>query len=433
MTASCAARTGEAHSRLTATAGTDRRNLGIEPFPIRHSLIYKALNPSGEKRLTVLPQIWVRGLHGRDFIGGMTLLELYNAQVASGEVKADANQAAVIAKLSRLEREIETTLDNGRFLARLLGPAATPAPRGLYIHGAVGCGKTMLMDMFFASAGVEPKRRIHFHGFMQDVHARLYAARRKAQDAIAPVAASIAAEAKLLCLDEMQVGDIADAMIVGRLFEALLSKDTVVVTTSNTAPEELYRDGLNRQLFLPFVALLREKLEVVELEGATDYRLGRVKGHETFITPLGPDADAKVQELWRKLTDTEQGKAMGIEVLGRKLIVPQAAHACARFSFAELCEAPLGPADYLGLAGNFRTVFLEHIPALGAAQRNEAKRFVILIDTLYDARVRLVVSSANPPERIYPAGSYPFEFGRTVSRLREMQSASWWGKKIAET
>jgi cell division protein ZapE len=231
----------------------------------------------------------------------------------------------------------------------------------------------------------------------------------------------------------MQVGDIADAMIVGRLFEALLTKGTVIVTTSNLAPEELYRDGLNRQLFLPFIALLRERLDVMALEGGTDYRLGRVKGHETFITPLGAEADEKVQELWRRLTDTEQGKAMDIGVLGRKLIVPQAAHACARFSFAELCEAPLGPADYLGLARNFRTVFVEHIPALGAAQRNETKRFITLIDTLYDAQVRLVASSANAPERIYPAGDHRVEFGRTVSRLREMQSASWWGKKIAET
>jgi len=337
----------------------------------------------------------------------------------------------VIEGLGALAGDVEA-VSHESFLSRLFKPASA-APQGIYIHGGVGRGKTMLMDMFFAAVSVEPKRRLHFHAFMQDVHARLHGARRKARDAIAPVAAAIAAEAKLLCLDEMQIGDIADAMIVGRLFEALLARGTVVVTTSNMAPEELYRDGLNRQLFLPFVELLRSRLDVVPLEGSTDYRLGRVKGHETFITPLGPAADALLQELWRRLTDTERGKATAIEVLGRKLEVPQAARGCARFGFAGLCEAPRGPADYLTLARTFRTLFVEHIPALGPAQRNETKRFVILIDTLYDAQVRLVATSALPPERIYTAGEHKFEFARTVSRLKEMQSASWWGKKIVET
>ncbi len=360
----------------------------------------------------------------------MALIDFYNTRLASGEVKVDAAQARILNKLSRLAEEIET--GGHGFISRWLAPS-TPSPKGIYIHGDVGRGKTMLMDIFCNHVQVEAKRRIHFHAFMRDVHARLHGARRKARDAIAPVAASIAAEAKLLCLDEMQIGDIADAMIVGRLFEALLASGTVVITTSNVAPEELYRDGLNRRLFVPFIRLLREKLDVVRLEGATDYRLGRVKGHETFITPLGPAADAQLQELWRRLTDTERGAPTDIEVVGRKLQVPQAAHGCARFGFAGLCEAPLGPADYLGLTQNFRTLFIENIPALSPAQRNEAKRFVTLIDTLYDAKGRLVASSANPPESIYPAGDHRFEFGRTVSRLREMQSASWWGKKIAET
>ncbi len=351
--------------------------------------------------------------------------------MAAGEIKADAGQAVVIEKLAGLAASLEA-VSQANFLSRLLKPSAA-APMGIYIHGGVGRGKTMLMDMFFAEVRAEPKRRVHFHAFMQDVHARLHGARRKARDAIAPVAAGIAAEAKLLCLDEMQIGDIADAMIVGRLFEALLARGTVVVTTGNMAPEDLYRDGLNRQLFLPFVELLRSKLTVVTLEGATDYRLGRVKGHETFITPLGSAADALLQGLWRRLTDTEKGKAMDIEVLGRKLRVPQAAHGCARFRFSELCEAPLGPADYLALARNFRTLFVEHIPVLGPGQRNEAKRFVTLIDTLYDAQVRLVTTSAHPPERIYVKGEHEFAFARTISRLKEMQSASWWGKKIVET
>ncbi|MGL6182653.1 MAG: cell division protein ZapE, partial [Aestuariivirga sp.] len=190
---------------------------------------------------------------------------------------------------------------------------------------------------------------------------------------------------------------------------------------------------LNRQLFLPFIRLIEERLDVISLDGATDYRLGRVKGHETFLTPLGPDTAARMQDLWRRLTDTEAGLPVEIDVLGRHLHVPEAAHGCARFSFADLCEKPLGPSDYLALARHFRTVFLSGIPQLGPERRNEAKRFVLLIDTLYDARVRFVASSAVPPEAIYPAGDHRFEFGRTVSRLKEMQSAAWWGKKIVET
>jgi cell division protein ZapE len=292
----------------------------------------------------------------------------------------------------------------------------------------------MLMDLFFAQVQVTRKRRIHFHGFMQDVHARLHAARQsQAQDAIAPVAEALAAEARLLCLDEMQITDIADAMIVGRLFEAMMAAGTVIVTTSNLKPDDLYRDGLNRQLFLPFIGLIRERMDVVSLDSATDYRLGRVKAHETFLTPISPETDAQLQDLWRRLTDTEQGEPVEIDVLGRKLHVPQAAHGCARFTFAELCEKPLGPPDYLALAHNFRIVFVECIPALNPDRRNEAKRFVLMIDTFYDAKVKLVATAARPPEGIYPAGDHAFEFGRTVSRLKEMQSAGWWGKKIAET
>lgn len=355
----------------------------------------------------------------------------YGRRVAEGSLKADAAQAAAAAHFERLGSELAGAAAPG-FIGKLLGKRAAPV-RGLYVHGAVGRGKTMLMDMFFAAVATEPRRRIHFHAFMQDVHRRLHAARQGNGDAIAPVAATLAGEARLLCLDELQVTDIADAMIIGRLFEGLLAHGTVIVTTSNLRPDDLYRDGLNRQLFLPFIALIKENLDVVSLDGETDYRLGRIKSHETFLTPLGATADVAVQDLWRRLTDTEQGESVEIDVLGRKLYVPQAAHACARFTFAELCEKPLGPPDYLALAQNFRTVFVEHIPALKTSQRNEAKRFVLLIDTLYDAGVRLVASSARPPDQIYPAGDHRFEFGRTVSRLKEMQSASWWGKKIVET
>lgn len=356
----------------------------------------------------------------------------YERHLASGDIRPDDGQRPVVRKLDQLAAALEALPKPGGLLGRFRKPAEMP--RGLYIHGEAGRGKTMLMDQFFGAVKIQPKRRVHFHGFMQDAHARLHAARQsQAQDALAPVARSIAAEARLLCLDEMQITDIADAMIVGRLFEGLLTAGTVIVTTSNLAPDQLYRDGLNRQLFLPFIRLIGSRLEIVPLDSPTDYRLGRVKAHETFLTPLGTEADAKLQDLWRRLTDTESGDPAEIDVLGRKLHVPQAAHGCARFSFADLCEKPLGPPDYLALAHTFRTVFVEHIPQLGPPERNAARRFVTLIDTLYDARVRFVASSAAPPEGIYPAGDHAFEFGRTVSRLKEMQSASWWGKKIAET
>ena len=360
------------------------------------------------------------------------VLDSYGRLVAAGTVRPDPAQRVVAERLDGLAAALAAQPKPGGLFGFLKKPP--PPPKGLYIHGEVGRGKTMLMDLFFAEAATEPKRRIHFHAFMQDVHARLHKARQaQVQDAIAPVAKALAQEARLLCLDEMQVTDIADAMIIGRLFEGLMAQGTVIVTTSNLKPDDLYRDGLNRQLFLPFIRLIGERLDIVSLDSRTDYRLGRVKGHETFLTPLSPETDAKLQDLWRRLTDTERGEPVEIDVIGRKLHVPQAAHGCARFTFTGLCEKPLGPPDYLALTHNFRTVFVEHIPALGPERRNEAKRFVLLIDTLYDARVRLVATSAQGPEGIYPVGDHAFEFGRTVSRLKEMQSAAWWGKKIVET
>jgi len=361
-----------------------------------------------------------------------TILIEYERRCGAGALKPDAAQRAVAMKLDELAAKLaETPMKPGLF--GLFGKAPPP-PKGLYIHGEVGRGKTMLMDLFHAVVDVAPKRRVHFHAFMQDVHKRLHAARQShTQDAIAPVAKAIAREARLLCLDEMQITDIADAMIIGRLFEGLIAAGTVIVTTSNLAPGQLYRNGLNRQLFEPFIKLIVDRLEVVSLASPTDYRLGRVKAHETFLTPISPEADARLEDLWQRLTDTEHGNPMNIDVLGRKLNVPQAAHGCARFTFAELCEQPLGPPDYLALAKNFQILFLEHIPALNADRRNEARRFVLLVDTLYDGKVRLVATSAQAPEGIYPAGDHAFEFSRTVSRLKEMQSASWWGKKIVET
>ena len=356
------------------------------------------------------------------------LLEAYTEKIKSGELRSDAGQAEIVSHLDHLAQKLEAREQRGA-IGRFLNTNGTP--KGIYIYGDVGRGKTMLMDMFFADLQVKAKQRIHFHAFMQDIHRRRQVLREA--DVVAQIATDLAKQAQVLCLDEMQISDIADAMIVGRLFQALLAQGTVIVTTSNLPPGQLYKDGLNRDLFVPAVKLMESNFDVLSLAGPTDYRLGRVKARESFVTPLGPSADAHVQRIWERLTDVPKGEPREIPVLGRSLHVPESAHGCARFTFADLCEAPLGPPDYLALASHFQTLFVEKIPALKTSQRNEAKRFVLLIDTLYDARLHLVASSAQPPERIYSQGDHRFEFARTVSRLQEMQSAAWWGQKIAET
>ncbi|CAN5567976.1 cell division protein ZapE [soil metagenome] len=362
----------------------------------------------------------------------MGISDTYDEAVRGGALKPDAAQAFVVKKLARLEAELERP---GPALLTRLFHGRKQSLKGLYIQGDVGRGKTMLMDIFFAAVKVERKRRVHFHAFMQDVHARLHAARRhrRLRDALAPVSRNLAAEAGLLCLDEMQVSDIADAMILGRLFEGLFGLGVVIVTTSNILPADLYKDGLNRQLFQPFITMLGERLELVSLDGGSDYRLGRVRGQETYITPLSARTDAKIQSLWEKLTDTAKGSSTTIDVLGHEVMVPQSAHGVARFTFADLCEAPLGAADYLAIARNFSTVFVEHIPVLTPQMRNPAKRFILLIDTLYDAGTRLVASASLSPPLLYPEGPHAPEFARTASRLQEMLSSSWWTNKIVET
>ncbi len=307
-------------------------------------------------------------------------------------------------------------------------------PRGLYIYGPVGRGKTMLMDMFFDAAPAPLKRRAHFHAFMADVHARLHQWRQAmkrgeatGEDPIAAVAAELAREASLLCFDEFSVRDIADAMILGRLFTALFAAGVVVVATSNVAPDDLYKDGLNRALFLPFVALLKERLEVVELDARTDYRLQKLRRAPVYYTPLGPKADGALDAAFLALTGHERGEPMTIELLGRRLDAPQAIDGVARFDFDSLCRRPLGSADYLKLAQRFHTIILDRIPRLGESERNEARRFMILIDALYDMRVKLIASAAGEPETLYSGadGAEAFEFKRTASRLYEMRSADY--------
>jgi cell division protein ZapE len=285
----------------------------------------------------------------------------------------------------------------------------------------------MLRDLGFEAARVRAKTRVHFNAFMGQTHARIHAERQKGEsdDPIPPVARAIASEATLLCFDEFQVADVADAMILGRLFEQLFSLGVVIVATSNTPPEKLYEGGLNRQLFQPFIALIKERLDVLNLDGAVDYRLQRMAGMKVYLTPLGPDADRAMDEDWRKLTDEDRGTPMELTVLGRELPVPQAARGVARFSFDDLCKAALAAADYLTIAHTFRTVMIDRIPVMGPEMRNEARRFVLLIDTLYDEGVKLICSAAAPPEALYTDGDGAEAFRRTASRLAEMRSADY--------
>lgn len=348
--------------------------------------------------------------------------ERYDGRVASGALKDDSAQRQALQELDALAQSLGAKTGDWVGWARdLLGRKATGGPDGgLYLVGKVGRGKSMLMDLFFEAAPVKRKRRIHFNAFMQDVHGRLHELRRRhaEPDVVAPLARDISGEVGLLCLDELQVRDIADAMLLGRLFEALLDQGVIVVVTSNTEPDRLYEDGLNRALFLPFIALIKARLRIVRLSGPLDHRLTRIAGRKTYVWPLTPEADRHVASLWRELTDSDTGAASEIAFKGRSLKVRQSARGVARFAFAELCEAPLGPADYLAIAENFDTVIIEGVPKLARARRDIARRFITLIDILYDAGARLVVSAAASPDEL---GADLDDFARTASRLHEMQ------------
>jgi cell division protein ZapE len=348
-------------------------------------------------------------------------MRLYDDALAKGELKPDEHQANAARRLNALAE----TLGEKRGFSLFRKPP--PPPKGLYIWGDVGRGKTLLMDFFFATAPVRKKRRAHFNRFMVDVHARIHIERQRAgsSDPIPVVAHALAQDASLLCFDEFQVTDVADAMILGRLFDHLFKENVTIVATSNTPPDRLYEGGLNRQLFLPFIAEIKQRLDVVELNGPTDYRLQRIAGIKVYMTPPGPDADAAMDAAWRRLTDCAHGKACSLKVLGRKLPVPQAARGVARFSFDELCDRPLAAADYLAIAQEFHTVLIDHIPVMTDNMHNVARRFTLLIDTLYDEGVKLVCSAASPPAQLYPSGIASEAFHRTVSRLAEMQSEDY--------
>jgi cell division protein ZapE len=353
-------------------------------------------------------------------------LAFYRARRQTGEILPDPSQQMAVEKLQSLWRALaDYKPGNGeRGWRARLGFGATQAepPLGLYIFGGVGRGKSMLMDMFFATAPVAKKRRVHFYAFMLEVHERIHARRDKKGDPIGPVAKAIATEATLLCFDEFHVTDIADAMILGRLFTALFAAGVVVVATSNRAPDELYKDGLQRERFLPFIDLLKERLDILELDGGRDYRLARFQGRQTYFTPADDGAYRALERAFADLTDNASAASGTLLVQGRFIVVPRAAKKVAWFSFEELCMQPHGPADYLALCAAYHTFILEGIPELGRERRNEAKRLNIFIDTLYEAHGNLVASAAAPPQALYPEGDGAFEFQRTVSRLLEMQS-----------
>ncbi|MEX5730095.1 cell division protein ZapE [Rhodovulum iodosum] len=354
-----------------------------------------------------------------------TLPSLYDARVDAGALSADPVQRAALEPLERIRQALENPPPAPR--GGLFRKAPPPEPvTGLYLWGGVGRGKSMLMDLFHDHVAIEGKRRVHFHAFMQEVQAGLHAARaRGADDALKPVAGEISDGLRLLCFDEMQITDIADAMIVGRLFQLLFEAGVTVVTTSNRPPDDLYKDGLQRVRFLPFIELIKERLEVMELASPTDYRQNRLAGAELYFTPADRAARAAMEAVWQDFTNGAEGVPLRFKVQGRMVELPQFHNGVGRATFWDLCARPLGPADYLALADRVNVLILEDIPNLSSENYNEARRFVTLIDALYEAKVRLVASAAASPEMLYIEGAGSFEFERTASRLREMQAADW--------
>ncbi len=361
----------------------------------------------------------------------MSTRTAYEALIASGELREDKDQAAAAARLDRLQTELEAGRQSPGLLARLFGKSAQPAPEGIYMWGEVGRGKSMLMDLFYGEVSIERKRRVHFAEFMLEVHDTMKRARASDRDAMEVVVETVAGEARLLAFDEMQVTNVVDAMILSRLFTALFAAGVTVVATSNRPPEDLYKDGLNRQLFLPFIALLNHTLEIVGLNGPTDYRLDRLGGMDIYYVPNGPKATAALSEAFFRLTDYDPDDREHVPSAelnvggGRTLFVPKSLKGVAVFSFKRLCGEARGAADYLAVARTYHTVILVGVPVLGPEMRNEAARFVQLIDALHNHHVKLLMAADAEPDALYPSGDGSFEFKRTISRLMEMRSQDY--------
>ena len=354
-----------------------------------------------------------------------TLTQIYEARVADGRLRPDPAQHAVLPILEELRQWLEDNPVRKTGLFAGLFAKPVPPPKGLYLWGGVGRGKSMVMDLFVEHLALPAKRRVHFHAFMQEIHRGMHEARKRGvDDALKPVADAVAKDVRLLAFDEIQITDITDAMVVGRLFQLLMDQGVVIVTTSNRVPEDLYKNGLNRALFLPFIAYIRDKFIVHELESPNDYRQHRLQGAQVYFHPAGRSG-AAIDAIWRDLSGGTPGEVLRLPVNGRTVELPHFANGVARASFWDLCAKPLGPGDYLAIAEAVRVLILEDIPQLSASNYNEAKRFVTLIDALYEAKVKLICSAADVPERLYAEGTGAFEFERTASRLREMQDAAW--------
>jgi len=351
----------------------------------------------------------------------------YLSLAAAGEIESDPSQIAAAEKLDAVASALAAWEPPSSGLMSVFGRRRrTQVPRGLYLHGSVGRGKTMLMDLFFQTIDFKPSRRIHFHEFMAEVHEQIGEARKTVDgDPIPHVGRRLARSARVLCFDELHVTDIADAMILGRLFKVMFEAEVVVIATSNAAPHELYRNGLNRQLFLPFIGLIEQFMVVHELEAAKDYRLSKLAGEPLYFQPADAPARAQIDRLWQRLTGGQAPMPVDLTVKGRTLHVPASAMGVARFGFGDLCEKPLGSLDYLHVAHAFHTVIIEDIPILTPNRRDVARRFINLIDTLYDNRVSLIASAAAEPDDLYRSGDGAELFQRTASRLIEMRSEAY--------
>jgi cell division protein ZapE len=358
------------------------------------------------------------------------LILAYNELISSKKITDDAFQREVLEKLQTLKQQIEERFSlEVKLFKRILGKNK-PIPKGLYVWGGVGRGKSMLMDLFFSNLDIGSKRRTHFHAFMIDVHKRIKewqdSNNNNKKDVIQTIADEIASESKILCFDEMQVKDIADAMILGRLFEKLFDEGVVIIATSNVAPNDLYKNGLHRDRFLPFIEVFKQNLDVHHITSETDYRLQQFKSFETtYFSPLGSSADNFLNKTLQALTKNADAKKIFLRVKGRKIEVAKTYGDVAVFEFKELCEKPLGAEDYIEVAQRFSTIFLANIPKLKPENRNEALRFINLIDALYEAKTKVICTADAPVNELYNFGDNSFEFQRTVSRLIEMQSENY--------